>query len=230
MHLPEEESILKMLHDTVFRPSIAANQVLMGEPDLQLIADTGYNATADMPMALYYEKILRDYPDCKFILTTRENSETWLRSFQVLSNSISNRMIIGGIFVPTLHRCGDYLRWLHALISDDTVYFRAFPFPKLPRSAAIKAYEQHNRNVRTTIPHHQLLEYNVQQGWEPLCEFLQIQPSSCPTRPFPVSNSARFMQTQASVAFTSGVAVALSVATWAARSLVWTRRKSKKKG
>ena len=37
----------------------------------------------------------------------------------------------------------------------------------------------------------------MKDGWEPLCEFLDISKQNCPTTPFPKSNSARAVQIQA---------------------------------
>ena len=58
--------------------------------------------------------------------------------------------------------------------------------------------------VRDSIPESQLLEYNVRQGWDPLCEFLQISEGECPSTndiPFPKSNSARAVKWQSYSAF-----------------------------
>ena len=50
------------------------------------------------------------------------------------------------------------------------------------------------RRVREMIPQDRLLEYNVKQGWAPLCQFLEVE--SCPTTAFPKTNSARSLQIQ----------------------------------
>lgn len=34
------------------------------------------------------------------------------------------------------------------------------------------AFREHNDLVRSIAPKHQFLEYDVKEGWEPLCEFL----------------------------------------------------------
>jgi hypothetical protein len=64
-----------------------ATRAALGEPDLGMIASQ-YKATADLPVALYYEQIVEQFPDYKFILTTRETSEIWFRSLDTLANSI----------------------------------------------------------------------------------------------------------------------------------------------
>ena len=35
-------------------------------------------------------------------------------------------------------------------------------------------YDKHNANVRRILPKDQLLVYDVREGWEPLCPFLEV--------------------------------------------------------
>ena len=63
------------------------------------------------------------------------------------------------------------------------------------KQAAIESYETHNARVRTLVPPERLLEYSVEEGWQPLCAFLNV--ADCPTHPFPKTNSARSLQVQA---------------------------------
>ena len=46
-------------------------------------------------------------------------------------------------------------------------------------------FERHLEDVKNFVPDHQLLVYNVRQGWEPLCAFLEVD---VPQRPFPRAN------------------------------------------
>ena len=46
-------------------------------------------------------------------------------------------------------------------------------------------YTRHNAAVRSLVPADQLLEYNVKQGWGPLCRFLGLPE---PDEPFPHEN------------------------------------------
>jgi predicted naringenin-chalcone synthase len=55
------------------------------------------------------------------------------------------------------------------------------------REHALGLYRRHNEQVMSTVPHEQLLVYEVAQGWEPLSEFLGVQ---APEAPFPHLNRA----------------------------------------
>ena len=66
--------------------------------------------------------------------------------------------------------------------------------PKPDKSSAMSSYEEHNRRVREIISPERLLEYDITQGWEPLCRFLDVK--ECPEIPFPNTNSSRFCKIQ----------------------------------
>ena len=43
-------------------------------------------------------------------------------------------------------------------------------------------YRMHNEEVRRFVPQERLLEFNVKEGWGPLCKFLEVPE---PDTPFP---------------------------------------------
>lgn len=47
-------------------------------------------------------------------------------------------------------------------------------------------YEAHNKAVQDLIPPEQLLVYQVKEGWEPLCQFLNVE---APATAFPRTNN-----------------------------------------
>jgi hypothetical protein len=57
-HLYENHALFDMWNQEVFLPSMAAGKTIMGKPDLSLIASFGYQGTADLPMALYFEQVM----------------------------------------------------------------------------------------------------------------------------------------------------------------------------
>lgn len=98
-----------------------------------------------------------------------------------------------------------FLRWLFSIVNSDKKYLNApFPLPAQDKVKSIASYESHNEKIRNSIPSSHLLEYNVRQGWEPLCSFLEIPEANCPSNhgiPFPKSNSARAVTWQAYSSF-----------------------------
>jgi hypothetical protein len=52
----------------------------------------------------------------------------------------------------------------------------------------IKGMQRHHDEVKSTVPAERLLVWGVTEGWEPLCEFLEVP---VPDMPFPRVNDSR---------------------------------------
>jgi hypothetical protein len=53
------------------------------------------------------------------------------------------------------------------------------------KAALMERYEQHNAEVRATVPPELLVDWRARDGWEPICRALGV---SVPDEPFPWSN------------------------------------------
>ena len=225
MYAYENEEILRMVDETILSPAIEKKVAVVGKADLALIANSGYQAVADLPFIFFHEQIYEEYPDCKFILTTRETSEIWYRSWESMTKSLSNVLHISGIFFPTVRIYSKYFRWMYAVVNKDASYLTSIiPKDDNIKENAIATYEEHNRRVREVIPAHQLLEFDVRWGWEPLCTFLEM--TDCPTTPFPKTNSAKQIQAQSVSGFLFG-GMLLIILIQMIRKLTMRRRKEK---
>lgn len=52
-------------------------------------------------------------------------------------------------------------------------------------STMMAAYDRHNEEVRKTVPSERLLEWHASEGWEPICQALDLP---VPDKPFPWVN------------------------------------------
>jgi Sulfotransferase domain len=225
MYEYENEEILHMLDETIITPAITEQLPIVRPVNLTLIANSGYQAVADLPFVLLYEQILHEYPHCQFILTTRENSEIWYKSWQSMTQSVANGMHIAGFVFPTIRIYSKYIRFVYAFVNKDTSYLTdTIPSDQNIKPNAIATYEEHNRRIRELIPASQLLEYNVRDGWGPICTFLHISNESCPTTPFPKTNSAIQMQAQSLAAFWFGTLLLLGMV-YTFRVVIRSRRR-----
>jgi hypothetical protein len=75
-----------------------------------------------------------------------------------------------------------------AIIMDIAPIGRGFFNNDFSRENAIKVFDQHNDRVRQTVPPERLLIFDVKQGWEPLCNFLEVP---IPDLPFPHKNTRK---------------------------------------
>ena len=156
------------------------------EPDVKRVYKNA-DAAVDMPGTFFYEEIMEAFPDCKVILSEREE-DSWIKSFvnqmeliyaaDVIPSSPSNmfRKMLS-MFSPTGKKMG--------YVGES--YFDAFFGSRNPKSTYVfrKRYRIHNHRVKSIVPADKLLVYNVKQGWKPLCDFLACE---VPTVPFPHEN------------------------------------------
>ena len=71
--------------------------------------------------------------------------------------------------------------------------FGAETYASLSKDDIVAAYERHNAEVRASAPADRFLDFDVAQGWEPLCAFLGVP---VPDEPFPnVNDREQFWQT-----------------------------------
>ena len=129
----------------------------------------GYGSTVDWPSATFYKQLADAYPDARVVLTDRD-PEGWFASTQA---TIFSRHFRDDTDDP-------WQRMVLKVIGD------LFDRLMTDKDKLIEVYERHNDQVRRTIAPERLLDYQVSQGWEPLCAFLGVD---VPDEPMPKVNS-----------------------------------------
>src|SRR5215213_5257491 len=141
-----------------------------GEPiDWRPLLD-GFRAIMDFPGAYFWRELIAAHPDAKVILTIRD-PERWYDSAQATIFSVPQEQMSG--VAQELDRTrifGDRL--------DDRAHCQA-------------VFTRHNQVVQEMVPPERLLVFDVKEGWEPLCAFLD----------FPVSEAEPFPPVHAAAAF-----------------------------
>jgi Sulfotransferase domain len=160
-----------------------------GETDFEALFN-GYEAAVDFPAAYYYRRLLQQYPDAKVILTVRDASQ-WYESaahtiFKKPQPTKFKILKWIGKMSPKLN----YIPQIYYHIQ--TFLFReAFNNQIENKEAMMALFNQWNEEVKKTVPPNQLLVYEVTQGWEPLCRFLNV---AVPTNAFPKTNKKESFQ------------------------------------
>ncbi|SRR5579871_6628612 len=139
----------------------------------ELLAD--YRTIVDWPGAAFWPELAAANPDALVLLSVRD-PESWYRS-------ASNTIFLA------FDRMPDELKpWMEAVRRALKERFSdQFDNP----TAMMDAFERHNDAVRKSVPANRLLEFRIEDGWEPLCDRLGV---AVPDEPFPLTNTTNDMR------------------------------------
>ncbi|MCG8350818.1 MAG: hypothetical protein MI924_23855 [Chloroflexales bacterium] len=136
-----------------------------------------YQATVDFPGCLFYRDLMARYPDAKVLLSVRD-PERWYESTYETIYQMTN--IVPHWFRILFPPMGK----LYKLVNR-SIWQGLFKGQFADRQRAIQAFVAWNEQVQRDVPAEKLLVYNVKEGWEPLCAFLDVP---VPNKPFPHVN------------------------------------------
>lgn len=139
-----------------------------------------YKSTVDAPGCFFWEELLKENPDAKIILTVRDNAEVWFSScsetvFNQVDKSrhtLADRIMIA--LIPRLRKAHRFFDVLLDKFNRD-----------ISKEGCVKFYENYIKDVKDKAPKDKLLVFNVKEGWEPLCKFLNVP---VPKEDFPKVN------------------------------------------
>lgn len=144
----------------------------------------GYQAAVDLPPYAFYAELMAHYPAAKVILTLRDPDEWYASAAQTIFRLPPPPLML------VLRMLSVFSRKLSTLMKMEPVARKVgveyFFNNDLSRENAIKVFNRHNDTVRRTVPTDRLLVYDVKDGWEPLCRFLEVP---VPDLPFPHTNT-----------------------------------------
>jgi hypothetical protein len=137
-------------------------------------------AITDFDAACFARDLLLAYPDAKVILNVRRDREAWFQSCQ---NTI-------------LKMKGDWKMWIRSFFCSELFWeqenFLRCLWPAFYRGdfrhTGQWVLEEHCALVRGTARSGNLLEWSPEDGWGPLCRFLE---KPIPDQPFPRGNGSK---------------------------------------
>jgi hypothetical protein len=163
-----------------------------------------YAASVDFPSSCVWREQMQAYPNAKVLLTLHPGGpEGWYKSTTETIYSLMTRWEFKALArllprPPKIHTMVRKLVWERTLNNtmDD-------------RAAALRRYQQHIDEVRAAVPADRLLVFSVDQGWQPLCDFLGLP---IPQQDFPkVNDTAQIKRMINMLAWGIKLAMALSV-------------------
>jgi hypothetical protein len=140
----------------------------------------GYQSSVDWPACHFWRPLSEHYPDAKVILTVRDEEAWW--------NSISNTIFRS---FQTKDSVNDPDRLRMRRMSRDLIVNKVFGGNLTDREHALAVYRRNIETVEAALPKERLLVFDVAQGWEPLCAFLELP---VPDDPFPSTNTTKQFQ------------------------------------
>ena len=162
-------------------------RALDGNPPWEEIF-AGFNATVDWPGGYFYRELAEFYPEAKVLLSVREPA-SWERSMRQTVWSVRHGesliRLLSSAQACVNPRWAGFLNMIDRLLWEgDGTFAGGHDDPE----SMIATMRRHNEAVERSIPADRLLVWNVSEGWEPLCEFLELP---VPTEPFPRANDRK---------------------------------------
>jgi hypothetical protein len=152
----------------------------------------GKESTVDWPAAYHYAELMDVYPDAKVLLSVRD-ADSWVRS---MDNTIT-QIFYGDTLMHHLARAQyhvdpNYKAWIDLLTDMNFGEERGvWAGTNGEAGRMAEAMERWNREVQEIVPADRLLVWNPKEGWDPLCEFLEIP---VPEQPLPNVNDTENFQ------------------------------------
>lgn len=148
----------------------------------------GCQATVDWPGSFFYKELADYYPDAKVVLSVR-GAESWERSMR---DTIWG-LFYGEILIRDLSSARARIdsKWRGYLELMEEMWQQSGLIPDgadTDPETMKSAMDRFNEQVQETIPADRLLVWSVSEGWEPLCEFLEVP---APDTPFPHLNDSK---------------------------------------
>jgi Sulfotransferase domain len=158
------------------------SRAFAGEPDWPEIF-AGCNSMVDWPGSFYYRELIEAYPDAKVLLSVRPG-DAWVRSMEkticafLYGDNLMNDLSAARARIdPRWGALTDLMKamWKRTDLLDYGADGGA--------TASAAAMERYNDEVAQSVD--RLLVWSPADGWEPLCEFLEVP---VPDAPFPHVN------------------------------------------
>jgi sulfotransferase family protein len=145
-----------------------------GSPDWeQIFGDS--RSTLDWPSARFYRELMDYYPDAKILLSVRDG-DAWVRSM---------RATVWGMFHgdSVIHHVSEARAVVDPLWQRYVALMRRISWQadtgvlagETSTDAGLAAVmTRWNEEVKRTVPAERLLVWDPSEGWDPLCDFLEV--------------------------------------------------------
>lgn len=134
----------------------------------------GYSSAVEWPAVSFLPALLDEFVECQVVLTLRD-SESWWES--------ASATIFPALEATAFHPDPDSRA--RGELKRALILHGMFDGKYMDRDHAISVYESHIESVISLVPEDQLLVYRIDEGWNKLCHFLDVD---VPDKQFPHHN------------------------------------------
>ena len=154
-----------------------------------------YVGGVDYPVSHFYKEILEIYPEAKVLLNVRDPIK-WYQSVRdsILDINITQKSFPCNVFHQIMGTAAQtQLIWdlSDPVPTSSSAGLGLFSAVSAGEDVAVQFYKDHVEEVKRHVPANQLLVFEVKEGWEPLCKFLDVPVPNCP---FPRVNDTETMK------------------------------------
>jgi len=162
-------------------------RALDGEAPWDEVFD-GFEATVDWPGSFFYKELVEAYPDAKVFLSVRE-ADAWERSMRdTIWGLFYGDMLIRDLASARARvdsKWHGYLEMMREMWQQSGLIDAG---ADTTSESMRSAMDRFNEGVQQNVPADRLLVWSASDGWEPLCEFLELP---VPDTPFPHLNDSK---------------------------------------
>ncbi len=160
---------------------------LDGKPNWEQIFE-GCQSSVDWPGSFFYKQLAEHYPDAKVLLSTRE-ANSWVKSMRDTIWGI----FYGDMLIRDLSEARERIdpKWRVYQDMMRGMWEQSGLITAGPQTTAedmVAGMERYNQEVQDAIPSDRLLVWSVSDGWDALCEFLEVP---VPEADFPHLNDSK---------------------------------------
>ena len=146
-----------------------------------------HESTVDWPGSFFYRELAEAYPDAKVVLSVRD-PEAWEKSMlDTIWDVLYGQSLMAHISKAREQIDPDWRSYMH-LMKRMWAAQGVFSGAELRPGQLADAISRYQEQVQRNIPEDRLLVWNVQEGWEPLCRFLEVD---VPDAQFPRLNDSK---------------------------------------
>ncbi|KNG82130.1 NAD dependent epimerase/dehydratase, partial [Aspergillus nomiae NRRL 13137] len=150
-----------------------------GRKEFEKVLGDSQAVCGDFPVACFGPELIEAYPEAKVILTYRDVDEWHQSVSKTVDYAVRSRLWVTGTIAA--RALGLRSSWIQPTWLKIWEGFFGGDF----QNNGCSAFHEHYELIQRLVPSRHLLIFHVPQGWDPLCEFLDVP---VPLVPFPRGN------------------------------------------